>query len=341
MELTIVDGAVILLATVVSILLASKLGDEIKNRTSWGPMTKTLAQVGTAAAVFIVAVAFFAPSVAQAVGLTVPEEAPQVGPVVEQITSEKKGYVLASVRDTYKIPTTLLSNATVYVSTLQPVANDSWIAVAQDNTGSTGSVLVEVPGVTSGTVYVTAYKSGYYSDYVTTTITGAQEMPSSNLIANVPLTKIGSLLVTQYDNSNAYLSGTTVYVDNDATSAYITLDITCENVWSAIRDLRMLAIRGSAWSSLSVSMAPVIISDADLSATSIDDPTLTNSTTGGYDFPGDLQFGKTLRVRFTISKTASATGQELFRVSFNDLGGLEGYVGETGISEKTLSFTTG
>jgi hypothetical protein len=62
--------------------------------------------------------------------------------------------------------------------------------------------------------------------------------------------------------------------------------------------------------------------------------------TGGWNFAGDLPFGKTLRIRFTISKTASATGRELFRVSLDDLLGLKGYVNETGISETVLTFTT-
>lgn len=340
-NLTVVDGAVIVISAVIAILSAALLGDQIKKRTKWGAMTKTLAQVGTAASVLIIGVAFFAPSIASAVGLITPAaEAPPVGPVVEQIQAAKQGYVLASVKNAYQMPTTLLADATVYVSLTQPVANNSWIAVAQDNTASTGSVLVTVQGVTSGTVYVTAYKSGYYSDFVATTIPGAQEMPTAALIANVPLVQTGSLLVTQYDNSSASYSAGTITVDNDAESAYITLDFTCENVWMALKDLRMLGIRGTYWTTNAVVMAPVIISDADLTAVTISDPTMTNSTTGGYDLPGNLTFGKTLRIRFTISKTASVTGQELFRVSLDDLTGLKGYVGETGISETVLTFTT-
>jgi len=340
MELTAVDGAIIVLSAVAALITGSYVGNKISDKTK-SEMMKTLVQVGTAASVFIIGVSFFAPSVAQAIGLVAPtpeEEVPTVP--VEQIQSEKIGYVLASVEDKYQVPTTLLSDALVYVSLEEPEANDSWVAVAQDNTGSTGSVLVEVPGVTSGTVYVTAWKSGYYSDFTTTTVPGAQEMPTSDLMANIELTRIGSISVTMYDNSNAYLSGNTIRVDNDATSAYITLDIVCDNVWMAIKDLKLLGIRGSAWSTRNVSLAPVIISDADLEADEVGDPTLTNSTTGGWEFPGDLEFGKTLRIRFTISKDAGPTSEELFRVSLDDLLGLKGYVGETGISETTLTFTT-
>jgi len=340
-ELTVVDGAVITLSAVVAILAAAFVGDQIKKRSKWGPMSTTASQLITAASVLVIGVAFFAPSIAQAVGLVAPVAEEEVGPVPgEQIMSEKEGYVLASVSDKYQQPTTLLADANVYVSLTQPVANDSWIYYAQDNTSSTGSVMITLPGVTSGTVWVTAYKTGYYSDFVTTQVPGAQVAPTPDLVAGVQLTAVGSLSITQYDNSNASLSGTTITVDNDATSAYITLDIVCENVWKAVRDLRLLAIRGSYWTTNSVSLAPVIISDADMTPVTIDDPTLTNSTTGGYDLPGDLEFGKTLRIRFTISKSASATGQELFRISLNDLGGLKGYVGETGISETTLTFTT-
>lgn len=348
MELTVLDGAVIVISAIAAILAAVFLKEQIKKRTTWGPMAQTVTQLAIGVSVLVIGVAMFAPSIATAIGLIPPEVPvePEVGPVVEEISALKQGYVLASVRNTYKVPTTLIADATVYISLAQPVANDSWVAVAQDNTESTGSVLVTVSGVTSGTVYVTAYKAGYYSDYVATTVPGAQEMPTANLIANVPLTQTGTLLITQYDNSHAMFDGISVIgVDNAATSAYITLDFTCENVWMALKDIRMLGIRGAYWSTLTVSMSPVVISDADLVAVTINDPTLTNSTTGGYDFPGDLQYARTLRIRFTISKSASAgtdasVDEELFRVSLDDLGGLKGYVGESGVTETTLTFQT-
>lgn len=296
-------------------------------------------QLITVLAVFMIGAAFLCPAVAGFMGMTwaVPEAAaPPTGPIVTPPTAQAEGYVLASVKDTYKIPTDLLSSALVYVSQSVPVANDSWIAIAQENTSSAGSVLVEVPGVTSGTVYVTGYKSGYYSDYVATTIPGAQVMPSASQTAALTVSKIGDLEISQYDNNNCFLSGAYIYVDNDATSAYITLDINVENVYCAIKDIRILEVRGDDFSTTNDSIAPVIISNGGLAVSTFGDPTLTNATTGGWDLLGELQFGNTLRVKWTIATTTTQENQTLARISTDDLGGLEGYLGESGITENIL-----
>jgi len=262
-----------------------------------------------------------------------PAAVPPGVPVV-QITVGQKGYVLATVEDEYKIPRTLISGADVYVSTQQPVPRAAWIANAKDNTSSAGSVQVTVQGVTSGLVYVTAYKAGYYSDYATTTVPGP-ETPS--VPAAVKLENVGSWSVSVTENStNLTFDGENI-VENTTTSTtgYFTLNIATSGAFTALKDIQLLEIRGDAYTARGAAIAPVVLKDGGTIVSVIGDPTLSSAATGGYNFTGNLSYGQVIQIKVTVSVSSAGTGT-LARIDLDDLLGSAGYLNETGVVLKTL-----
>jgi hypothetical protein len=266
--------------------------------------------------------------------ITGPVAAPAAaGPtVITQVGN--KGYVPVSVSDLLKIPATNIAGAEVYVSTSQPVAGASWIAAAQDNTGSNGSVTVTVPGVSSGLVYVTAYKPGFYSEFGTAIIPGPEILPST--ATSIKLENVGDWSVTVTDNSNAVFDGENI-IENSKTSttSYFTLNIATSEAFSALKNIRLQEIRGDAYSTLGAVISPIVLKDGECLPSIQGDPTLTSASVGGYDFSGNLNYGQLIQVKFIVTVASAGTGT-IARISLNDLLGSTGYLNETGVAEKLL-----
>jgi hypothetical protein len=262
--------------------------------------------------------------------------APSGGPT-KTVLVGNVGEVLASVNDALKLPTTpLVEN--VFVSLQQPlVGGATWNSVADDTTGSNGSVMIDVTGVTSGSVYVTSGGTGYYSNYTTTTIPGPQVIPTTS--ATVNLVKVGTLSVTlDTDNSYARLTGpTTITIDNGQTAIF-TLKITTSVVWTAIKDLQLVEIQGAAYTTSGAVISPAVTQSGGTTVSGSGDPTLTSAVTGGWGFGGNLVFGQTIKITYTIT-TSGAKGL-IATINLNDLNGSTGYLGETGIAATSLTVTS-
>jgi len=294
------------------------------------------------AGMVIVAVSAFIP---QTYGIfwEAPPEAAAVGPVVpgEIITPEKIGYVVANVNDAYKIPTTAIEDAEVHVSLDMPTSEGAWLSLVSENTASNGSCLLEVPGVTSGQVYVAAQKSGYYPAFTTTVIPGAQII-SPSLSASIELAKIGSLKISLTDNSNASFDESTLTITENvstSTSAYFTLNIYTENAYTALRDLRIMLMRGDDWDTLDATIAPVVLDAAETSISTTGDVTLTSEVTGAYHCTGDVTYGEILQIKITTA-VGSASAGTMFKIYIDDLDGSKDIFGGTGISENVITVKT-
>ena len=301
----------------------------------------SLLGAGTAIGMSVLLIANFSPGLAASAGITTGEAEAAIGPeVITIVQANKEGYVIAAVEDDYLVPKTAVSGATVYVSLDQPVANESWPALTSDNTSSTGSILLTVPGVTSGTVYVTAGKTAYYPTITTTAITGAQEIAPS-LVADLQLPKIGSLSWTLTENTNAYMQGTENIYENATTSAStFILRIKTDNAFMALQDLRVLFVRGGAWTTMGAVMAPVVTRvPAGVTTTTTGDITLTTGVTGEIQFTGDVTFGSYIELTFVTSATTPTVGT-MATIYIDDLSGTYDVLGGTGVSEQTISIVT-
>lgn len=328
-------GAIFL--TVAAICIIALVYKRVTGQTIEKRTAKVLA-IGISCLVIMAFVAFI-PQISDA--FWEPEVAPAVDDLPpEQITTEKKGYVIATVQDKYKIPSTMISAATVYVSQSEPISGGAWTTIVSDNTGSTGSVTLTVQGVISGNVYVTAGKTGYYPDYAMTSIPGAQVLDEA-YAADLQPVKTGTLSWSLTDNSNAVKQGTENILENVTTSAsaYFTLRIYTDNAYMALQNIRILVVRGDTWSSLGASMAPVVLDAAGTSVSTSGDVTLTSEVSGQFSFVGDLTYGRMLEIKITTSTTSAVDGT-LCKIYIDDLMGTKDILGGTGFSETVITIRT-
>lgn len=297
-------------------------------------LTAILAIIG----ISVAGIASFAPQTAESLQLiTPPELTPAtVGPgELVVIQSDKEGYVLVSAVDDYKRPLDMLSGATIYVSLEQPVGDDVWIPIAEDNTSTIGATSVTVPGITEGTVYVSGGLTGYYPDVTTVTVTGAQTFAPQNT-AGLELPQIGALSWSLIENTNGYTQGTENIVDNltTSTSARYTIRFVCDNGYMAIQDLRILLVRGGAWDTIGASVTAIPVDDGDTLA--IESGDLVEDHTAELLFSGDLVFGQQIEVRIVIAADTAAAGT-IATLIIDDLNGDFDVLGGTGISEQTIT----
>jgi hypothetical protein len=330
----------IVLAALVAALFYSWVSGRLPKRGERYGDAAFLGKLLASVMIFALIAAQFSPQIGELFGIRRAPEA--VGPVVippEYTVAERMGYVIASVEDAYRIPRTLLENASVYVSVTQPVAGSPWVAVAAGRTGASGSTMIQVPGVTSGMVYVTGYIENYYAASVATTIPGAQVMPSPAQIASIRLPAIGTLSITVSENSsNITYDPSTGYITENttmATSGYFTLTLATSGAFTALRNLRLLEVRGDAFDTLGAAIAPVVVRDGGTSPSASGDPTLSSAISGGWDFVGDLQYGQMIQIRYTVA-VASAGQGTIARIHIDDLLGALGLAGEPGIEETVL-----
>ncbi len=305
-----------------------------------GPIV-TILGAGAAIGMSVLLIANFAPGLATSAGITTAAPEALVGPtVVTTVQAAKEGYVIAAAEDDYLVPKTAVSAATVYVSLDQPVVNESWPALTSDNTSSTGSVLLTVPGVTSGTVYVTAGKTLYYPSVTTTAITGAQEI-SPSLVADLQLPKVGTLSWSISENTNAHKQGTENIYENATTAAStFVLRIKTDNAFMALQDLRVLFVRGGSWTTMGAVMAPVVTRlPAGVTVATTGDITLTTGVTGEIQFTGDVTFGDYIEITFVTSSTTPTAGT-MATIYIDDLSGTYDVLGGTGVSEQTIDIVT-
>ncbi len=277
--------------------------------------------------------------IGQAVGLRVPPEVPP--PVVPEV--QNVGYVQVVVIDQYKIPETAIQSARIQVTLSEPEKAKAIIDVAEDNSNTDGSALISVDGITSGTVWVVASKSGYYADVESTSIPGAQVYPTSNLWAEPELAKVGTLSLTVTDNTAVWDSTTNTITENLTTSLahYWTLNLTVTTSYEALRDMQLAFIRGSDWENLGVS--PIVVSvvdDADTSIATVGDITLSVDISAELNAIGDLDYSVTLKIKVKTNATYAFTGKEVLRIVINDIEGGVGYAGVTGISAVEIKVQT-
>lgn len=334
------EVVLVLLAGLISVLAA--LGSRkmlTKHGISSGP--SNMAGVVAFAGVFVIASLALSPTIAGKLGVDVTPAAEEEGPYVpgEQVTAYREGYVLAAVEDEYKVPKTVISGSTVYVSASQPVVGEAWPALGTENTDSSGSALVAVKGVTSGTVYVTAGATGYYPDITTTSIPGAQVVNPA-LTANIRLSKVGTFKWSTVDRSDNVTPNPDNIEENltESLSHYFTLCIYTEDAYTALEDLRIMLIRGDDWSTLGASVAPVVVDAAGCSITTTGDTTLSSQVTGSFLVNGDVTYGETLKIKFTTACTSAADGT-IAKIYIDDLNGSKDVLGGSGITENVISIT--
>lgn len=314
----------------------------------------TLLGTGAAIGMSVLLIAQFAPGMALSAGIISEITPAAVGPTVgDGVVSYREGYVLAVTEDDYLIPKTAVSAATVYVSLDEPVPNASWPALVTDNTDTSGSILLTVPGITSGTVYVTAGKAasvatdlGYYPDVTTVPITGAQVI-SPSLVAGLELPKVGTPSWSLHENTNASDNGNdglnvhvtgedNIWIDVSSASGFV-IRIKTDNAFHAIQDLRVLFVRGANWSALGATMSPVVTrTPSGVTVTTAGDPTLTTGVTGELQFIGDVTFGNYIEISFVVSCTATVDGV-LATIYIDDLSGTYDVLGGTGVSEEKIT----
>lgn len=267
--------------------------------------------------------------------ITGPAAAAPPGVPVDQITVGRTGYVLASVEDELTIPRTLIDNATIYVSTQQPVPRAAWTAVATDTTDASGSVVVTVRGLTSGMAYVTAYKSDYYSEFTTTVIPGPEVLPTTPAL--IRLKKVGGWEISiTNESANITFDGENL-VENSttATSGYFTLNIAPDTAFTALKNIRWLEIKGDDFATLGATIVPTILNNGGTLPSITGDTTLSTAAVANIDFSGDLLYGQVIQVKVTVSVSAASTGT-IARISLDDLLGSTGYLNETGAAETVL-----
>ncbi|GAI34080.1 unnamed protein product, partial [marine sediment metagenome] len=223
-----------------------------------------------------------------------PEPEPPVGPEVQNI-----GYVQVVVTDQYRIPETSVQDAIVQVTLEEPEPAKAIIEVkgGLENTNTDGSAILGLEGVTSGTVWVVAHKSGYYADVESTAVPGAQVYPTSNLWARPELAKIGTLSLSVSDNTAVWDSTTNTITENltASTAHYFTIELTVTAAYEALRDVQLAVIRGSDWENLGVSPLVVTVSDdADTSIETVGDITLSEDISAELNAVGDLDYSVTL-----------------------------------------------
>lgn len=336
---SVTDWILVAFSVLIAILAAAFITRKAKEELKIGRMVEGITAVVVFVAVGMICSGLLVAPIGMAIGLRAPpEDEPPVGPEVQNV-----GYVQAVVADALKIPETAIQDARIQVTLEEPEKAKAIIDVAEENSDTDGSALISVDGVTSGTVWVVASKSGYYADVESTSIPGAQVYPTSNLWARPELAKIGTLSLDISDNTAEWDSTTNTITENLTTSTahYFTLELTVTAAYEALRDMQLAFIRGSDWENLGVSPLVVTVADdADTNIGTVGDITLSVDISAELNAIGDLDYAVTLKIKVKTNTTYAFTGKEVLRITINDLEGGTGYAGVTGISATEIKVVT-
>jgi len=339
-ELTLAQWILVVFSAIIAFIAAKWIVDVLK-RAGAGRLSQALIGFVSFIAVGMVISSVLIPPIGMALGLIAPPPPPvPVAPEVKNV-----GYVQAVVYDQYKIPKTAIKDAIVQVTLKRPVPGEAIIEIASENTNADGSALLELEGVTSGTVYVIAQKSGYYAAVDQTTVPGAQVYPAEALWAMPELAKIGTLdlKVTDLSSGATWDAATKTITENLTVSKahYFTLQLTVTAAYEALRDMQLGFIRGSDWENLGAApLVVTVIDDADTTIETVGDITLSKDISAKLNAVGDLTYAVILKVQVKTNTTYAFSGKELLRIGLNDLLGAVGFAGEAGISAVEIRVKT-
>jgi len=326
MDLTAMQWLMVVFSAVIGIAVAIGLERFLRREVSAVP--RMLMAVVAFLGISVLLSGLLVAPIGQAIGFSkppAPAPAPAPGPVVQN-----EGYVMSVVTDKYAVPSAPLAGAAVSVSLTKPSPGAAIFPVASGTTDNQGACFFRIPGLTSGTVYVIAESSGYYSAVAQTVIPGAQMYPSEPLWAKIALAKVGTLSLT-FENLTpgiTYSSGT-ITLDNTRTSQEFRLTITTSQPATALKDLAVVLIRASTWANNNPTVSVTVEDSGGLSVSQSGN--INTSVSQSINGVGDLTAEKVLKLRFRIVLTPSP-GTNLMTISIDDLLGGVGYAGETGIS---------
>jgi hypothetical protein len=324
MDLTAMQWLMVVFSAVIGIAVAIGLERFLRREVSAVP--RMLMAVVAFLGISVLLSGLLVSPIGQAIGISrPPAPTPTPGPIVQN-----EGYVMSVVTDKYAVPSAPLAGATVSVSLTRPSPGAAIFPVASGTTDNQGACFFRIPGLTSGTVYVIAENSGYYSAVAQTVIPGAQVYPSEALWAKIALAKVGTLSLT-FENLTpgiTYSSGT-ITLDNTRTLQEFRLTITTSAPMTAIKDPAVLLIRASTWANNNPTVSVTVEDSGGLSVSQSGN--INTSVSQNINGAGDLTADKVLKLRFRIVLTPSA-GTNLMSISLDDLLGGVGYAGETGIS---------
>jgi len=306
-----------------------------------GKAVQTIVAVISFFAIGMVLAGLLVAPIGYVLGLRVPP--PKPVPVMPEI--QNVGFVQAVVTDQYKVPKTAIQDAIVQATLSRPEPGRAIIEIASENTNADGSALLKLEGVTSGTVWVVAQKSGYYSAVGSTSVPGAQIYPVEALWVKPELAKIGtlSLNVTNLSSGATWDSATKTITENLTTSKahYFTIELTVTAAYEALRDMQISPIRGSDWENLGAApLVVTVIDDADTTIETIGDITLSKDISAKLNARGDLTYAVILKIQIKTNVAYAFSGKELLRITINDLLGSVGYAGEAGISATEIRVRT-
>lgn len=258
----------------------------------------------------------------------------------EQITKTDTGVVKGNIIDEYMEPTTQLSNVTLDVGTVKPTRQAGVDSVV--TTTENGSYTAYVPHITSGTVYVTASKSGYYPSIESTTIPGASEFPPQSLYVTNKLAQIETSPTIEIDDKSGTVSKstTTIQVDNDAATQTFDLRLIVPSAYKCLRDVQETFVRGDDWDNVDALSVMVKNKPSGLNKDSSGDITLANDYTAALTFEGDLKWSQVIELRIQVSHDVGPTGLSLAKIQLNDLFDADTVKGNSGWAGTTLTIQT-
>lgn len=289
----------------------------------------------------VVGASSFIPAIGGPFWQAIPPERPT--PPQPTITVEDTGIVAGSVAKLYAIPAEYVQDAIVSVSLSEPQRNVSWRKIVSDNTNSDGTFMIQVPHITSGTVWISADKENYYPAKQSTTIPGASIYPPESLWVTPDLTETGVIAWSITENSTGCtVSGTTITENvTTSTSHYFDLELTVTDPETAIRDLELLEIRGGDWDNLGASVSVYVKEmPSYLSARTVGDVTLVDSYTSEIQVVGEHQWGDTITLHFTLSVQNANDAKDHLVIHLDDLLGAKDFNDGTGASEIILTIVT-
>jgi len=339
--LTLTEWILFVLAIIISLVIAVAFTKYAAEKLRLPNAVKGIVGVITFLGIGMIVSSLLVAPIGEVTGLRVPPPPP---PPVEPIP-ERVGYALAIVTDQYKLPETAIENAEVQATILRPEPGAPIVEVVSGKTDADGTVFLKLPGITSGTVYLVASKSGYYSAVGETVIPGAEVYPDPALWERIQLAKIGelSLSVTDLSTGASWDAATKTITENLTTSKvhWFTIELTVKAAYEALRDMQLLFIQGGDWENLGAT--PMVVTTVDAAGTRIEevgDLTLATQISAKLNAHGDLTHARVLRIKIQTGTTYAFGNKELLRIVIDDLLGGVGFVGETGIGSVEIKVKT-
>ena len=336
MELTTSQWILAAFSFVIGIVVAMVL-DEFLRKRDVPPIPRGVIDAIAFVGVSVLVAGMLVAPVGEALGLKAPPTPPTPltapGP-----TPANVGYVMAVVRDKYATPTTYISGATVGVYLTSPSPGVPSYAIQTKTTDANGGAFFELPGLTSGTVYLMVSCDNYYSDVKSTTIPGPQVYPTEALWAKFELAKIGQLSVVPENlTPNIVIDEAGVHLDNTSTDEQ-SFKLTLRNpvAGTAVRNLVLFMSRGSNWSANSPTVSVDVSAPSGITVSVEGD--LNTGYTQTVKLSGDLTRTKTITITFSITlATPTSSAASMIDIRLDDLGQIEGkgYAGEAGIGTIT------